>query len=144
MLWLCCYWEESLGGIAGLTGVHFSSTGLDMKGTESQTALNIVEKDFAGLASKGASEKVVFKATSGSLTDETAQQAMADFVKEEIADDAVEMVILPEQQQNLTKNNTIGYATVTFKKQKKMLSSHRLIIWSRRLKLPKMQELKRN
>lgn len=115
-----------------------------MKGTESQTALNIVEKDFAGLASKGASEKVVFKATSGSLTDETAQQAMVDFVKEEMADDAVEMVILPEQQQNLTKNNTIGYATVTFKKQKKMLSSHRLIIWSRRLKLPKMQELKRN
>ncbi|WP_099421103.1 MMPL family transporter [Streptococcus macedonicus] len=118
MLWLCCYWEESLGGIAGLTGVHFSSTGLDMKGTESQTPLNIVEKDFAGLASKGASEKVVFKATSGSLTDETAQQAMADFVKEEMADDAVEMVILPEQQQNLTKNNTIGYATVTFKKAK--------------------------
>lgn len=28
------------------------------------------------------------------------------------------MVILPEQQQNLTKNNTIGYATVTFKKAK--------------------------
>lgn len=28
------------------------------------------------------------------------------------------MVILPEQQQNLTKNNIIGYATVTFKKAK--------------------------
>ncbi|SUN59051.1 MMPL domain-containing drug exporter [Streptococcus gallolyticus] len=55
-----------------------------MKGTESQTPLNIVEKDFAGLASKGASEKVVFKATSGSLTDKTEQQAMADFVKEEM------------------------------------------------------------
>ncbi len=127
----------ALGGIAGLTGVHFSSTGLDMKGTESQTALNIVEKDFAGLASKGASEKVVFKATSGSLTDETAQQAMADFVKEEMADDAVEMVILPEQQQNLTKNNAIGYATVTFKKAKEDVKQSSINHLVKATKIPK-------
>ncbi|MCT4456229.1 MMPL family transporter [Lactiplantibacillus paraplantarum] len=107
-----------IGSIALYQGPNFSDAGLEMKGTESQTALNIVKKDFSSVSSKNATEKVVFRAKSGKLTNADKDYAINQFVQKVMQDKDVKVVMTPAQQKNMVKKNTIGYATIVYKQKK--------------------------
>lgn len=107
-----------LGGIAISKGADFSEAGLEMHGTEAQTALNIVKKDFSSVSSDKATEKVVFKVKDGKLSDAKKAQVIEQFVKSAAADKHVKMVVTPAQQRNMVKKDTIGYATIVYKQKK--------------------------
>ncbi|QYH53002.1 MMPL family transporter [Liquorilactobacillus hordei] len=105
-------------GTAIYQGSNFSDASLEMKGTESQTALNIVKKDFGSVSSENATEKVVFRAKSGKLTDADKVQAINQFVQEAMKDKNIKAVMTPAQQGNIVKKDTIGYATIVYKQKK--------------------------
>lgn len=107
-----------IGSIALYQGPNFSDAGLEMKGTESQTALNIVKKDFSSVSSKNATEKVVFRARSGKLTNADKDYAINQFVQKVMQDKNVKAVMTPAQQKNMVKKDTIGYATIVYKQKK--------------------------
>lgn len=106
------------GGIAVYQGSNFSDASLEMKGTESQTALNIVKKDFSSVSSENATEKVIFKAKNGKLTDASKVQAINQFVQKAMKDKNIKVVLTPTQQQNIVKKDKIGYATIVYKQKK--------------------------
>lgn len=113
-----------VGGVAYHEGSNFSAASLNIKGTESQKALNVVKKDYTTSATSGASEKIVFRAKSGKLTDKKKTAAINKLVKKVAKNKQVSTVATPMQQQNIVKNGKYGYATVQFKKKATDVSQH--------------------
>ncbi|WP_367369294.1 MMPL family transporter [Pediococcus ethanolidurans] len=105
-----------VGGVAISQGSNFATAGLTIKGTEAQKALNIVDKDFS-TGGSGASEKIVFKAKSGKLTDAKKMAAINKLAKKVSDNKQVKVVATPAQQRNLVKNSKYGYATIQYKEK---------------------------
>ncbi|WP_260365466.1 MMPL family transporter [Pediococcus ethanolidurans] len=105
-----------VGGVAISQGSNFATAGLTIKGTEAQKALNIVDKDFS-TGGSGASEKIVFKAKSGKLTDAKKMAAINKLAKKVSDNKQVKVVATPAQQRNLVKNAKYGYATIQYKEK---------------------------
>lgn len=107
-----------VGSVAFSQGANFSETSLKIDGTEAQKALNIVKKDFSDTASTGATEKIVLKAKTGSLTDSKKEAAVNQLAKQVLKDKNVKSVLTPAQQQNLVKHDKYGYLTVVYRQKK--------------------------
>lgn len=110
-----------VGGVAISQGSNFATGSFTIKGTEAQKALNIMDKDFA-TGANGASEKIVFKAKSGKLTDAKKTAAINKLSKKVSDNNQVETVSTPVQQRNLVKNAKYGYATVQYKEKAENVS----------------------
>ena len=116
--WFIGAWVVVLVGLGvGQTQLdHETENSFTIPGTESQDALDLLERDFPQFADVSAN--VVFQSTSGTLDDTTNQPAVSEAITKLQAIHGVSQVIDPLQPPaslaNLSSNKTIALSTVTF------------------------------
>src|SRR4029079_5730493 len=109
--WVVGAWALVLGAVV-VCAIAFggrTSNKFEVPGTESQQAMDLLEKKFPGAG--GASARVVFKAPEGeSLTDPANRDAVMASVKKAEHANEVTAVIDPYSAGAVTKDGSVGYA----------------------------------
>lgn len=96
-------------------GVHFKEE-TTIPGLASQTTLEVMEKEFPNPQGDLGKTQLVLKAPENeTLLSDTAKQLIAAKLKELAADQAIASVAGPYDNHSLNADQTIGYATITYK-----------------------------
>ncbi|WCB92529.1 Membrane protein YdfJ [Baekduia alba] len=115
-------WRTFLAWVFALIAIQVISSSVGVKeissfrlpGTESQRAYDLLAKHFP--AAKGDTDQIVYRATSGTLTDAAHKQAIEASLKKVKANDDVASVASPfGEGGQLTEDGKIGVASLTYK-----------------------------
>ncbi|GGH83290.1 membrane protein YdfJ [Pullulanibacillus pueri] len=103
---------------AGTLGPKFNED-MSIPGSESVKAMTIINKEFSsGQGSSGAQTQIIFKAPKDkTLTSTSVNTSISKALETIQKNKAVASVAAPSQLKNLTQDQKIGYAVVTFKDQ---------------------------
>jgi RND superfamily putative drug exporter len=107
-----------LTGVASKAAGSAFSMKFTLPGTESSTAISLLQKDFP--AASGSSDQIVLAATSGSVTDTAVEQRASAMLQQVAALPHVRSVVSPyaaSGAKQISKDGTVAYATVTFDAQ---------------------------
>jgi RND superfamily putative drug exporter len=111
-LWLAAL---VLSAVASKAAGTAFSTKFTLPGTESSTAISLLQKDFR--KASGSSDQIVFQATTGSVRDASVQQRATATLAKVAALPHVASVLSPYSPagaKDISTDGTVAYATVTF------------------------------
>ncbi|MEU6200954.1 MMPL family transporter [Streptomyces sp. NPDC047061] len=111
-------WVLVLGavGLGASRATEPAGQDTSMPGIESQRAFDLLESRFPGSVANAASAQVVFVAPAGQKIDSVANRSVIDtFVDQASGGRDVAMAVNPFQARSVSKDDTMAYATVTYK-----------------------------